>query len=228
MSDYAEVIVLVEGQTEKIFIEKLLLHLLASRNVFLTPIIITKPGQKGGDVKFARVQNDIELHLKQRNDTWLTLFVDYYGIGSDWPGRDFAQEASNHLHKAKRINQATKEQVVELFGRHGAERRFIPYIAMHEFEALLFSDPVILADRLSVKATEIEQIIRQYGEPENIDDSPQTAPSKRLKKLSSGFRKTTTGISIAEAIGISRMRTQCPLFNEWLITIESLSCAASG
>ncbi|MBF8272530.1 MAG: hypothetical protein HW380_1635 [Magnetococcales bacterium] len=80
MSDFAEVIVLVEGLTEHRFVKQLLAPYMADRGVYLTPIILDKPGEKGGDVKFARAINDIEKHLKQRRDTWLTLLIDYYGI----------------------------------------------------------------------------------------------------------------------------------------------------
>ncbi len=73
-SHYTEIVALVEGTTEKIFISDILVPYLAERGVLMTPVIISKPGQKGGDVKFARVKNDIGLHLKQRPDTYLTLF----------------------------------------------------------------------------------------------------------------------------------------------------------
>lgn len=59
MGSYAEVVVLVEGATEQMFVKQLLAPYMASRGVYLTPIIIDKPGEKGGDVKFARARNDI-------------------------------------------------------------------------------------------------------------------------------------------------------------------------
>ena len=86
MSNYIEIVVLVEGKTEQIFIHDIVSPYLAGKGIYITPIIISKPGQKGGDVKFSRVKNDVGLHLKQRDDTFLTLFVDYYGIKRDWPG----------------------------------------------------------------------------------------------------------------------------------------------
>ena len=93
---------------------------------------------------------------------------------------------------------------------------------MHEFEALLFSAPKILASRLQVKPALIANIVAKCGSPEEIDDSPDTAPSKRLIQLSNGFRKTTTGIAVAEDIGLSAIRARCPLFDEWLTAIERL------
>ena len=228
MSNFVEIVALVEGTTERIFLADLVAPYLTGRGVYLTPIVISKPGQKGGDVKFARVRNDIGLHLKQRGDTYLTLFLDYYAIRSDWPGLAEAKTQSTPGDKADKINRATFDEVVKLFGEYGVYWRFIPYIAMHEFEALLYSDPQMLAAQLGVPQTEIEAILAECGEPEAIDDSPLTAPSKRLETLSGRFKKTSTGIAIAKAIGLTAMRQQCPLFDGWLTTVENLKGAANG
>jgi hypothetical protein len=118
MSDFAEVIVIVEGPTEQLFVKELLGPYIARKNVFLTPIILDRPGQKGGDVKFARAQNDIGLHLKQRGDTWVTLMVDYYGIRSDWPGLQEARQKSDPGAKAETINKATLTEVEQLFSEY--------------------------------------------------------------------------------------------------------------
>lgn len=223
MSEFAEIVALVEGTTEKIFVSKLLAPHLARWNVYMTPIIISKPGEKGGDVRFGRVKNDIGLHLKQRTGTYLTFFLDYYGLRSDWPGLGEARKRPRARDKAEAVNRATQDAVCRLFPERRAERRFIPYVAMHEFEALLFSAPEILASRLQVDPARIGEIVTECGSPEDIDDSPDTAPSKRLIRLSSNrFRKTTTGIAIAEEIGLPAIRARCPLFDEWLTAIERL------
>ncbi|MDA3896984.1 MAG: DUF4276 family protein [Desulfobacteraceae bacterium] len=228
MSDYAEIVVLVEGKTEQIFIQDIVSPYLAGRGVYIKPIIISKPGQKGGDVKFVRVKNDIELHLKQRPDTYLTLFVDFYGIMKDWPGLEEAKRQTTPSGKAETINTATKSQVNVLFGGNDSERRFIPYVAMHEFEAMLFSEPEELASQLGISVSQIDKILKDCGEPEQIDDSPQTAPSKRLEDLSRRFKKTSTGIAIAKATGLAKIRNQCPLFNKWLTDIENLEGLKHG
>lgn len=228
MSDYAEIVVLVEGKTEQIFIQDIVSPYLAGKGVYITPIIISKPGQKGGDVRFSRVKNDIRLHLKQRPDTYLTLFVDFYGIMKDWPGFEEAKRQTTPSGKAETINSATKSQVNDLFGGNDSERRFIPYVAMHEFEAMLFSEPEELAAQLGVSQSRIDKILKECGEPEQIDDSPQTAPSKRLEDLSDRFKKASTGIAIAKATGLAKIRNQCPLFNKWLTDIESLEGLKHG
>jgi len=228
MSDYAEIVVLVEGKTDQIFIQNIVSPYLAGKGVYITPIIISKPGQKGGDVKFVRAKNDIELHLKQRPDTYLTIFVDYYGLKNDWPGIEEAKHQTMPSAKAGAINSATQNKVNELYGNNDADRRFIPYVAMHEFEALLFSDPEKLAVQLGVSQSRIDKILEDCGEPEQIDDSPHTAPSKRLEALYSRYRKTSTGIAIAEAIGLEKIRNECPLFNKWLTDIERLEGLTHG
>lgn len=222
MSNCVEIVAIVEGKTEEIFIKNILQPHLANKNIFITPIIVSKPGQKGGDVKFARVKNDIERHLKQRPDTYLTLFVDFYGIKSDWPGIADTEGILSPKEKAELVNLATMEKVVEHFSEQNADRRFIPYIAMYEFEALLFSDPAVLARKLQIDESKIVSIIEECGEPENIDNSPVTAPSKRLESLSHRFKKTTTGIAILKEIGLAAIRGKCPIFDGWVTTLESI------
>jgi len=223
MNEYAEVIVLSEGPTEMLFVKQLLAPYLAQQGIYITPVILDKPGEKGGDVKFARARNDIGKHLKQRNNTFVTLFVDYYGIDSDWPGYAESKKQTQHTRKAQIMNQATAEEINTLFSGFDAARRFIPYVSMHEIEALYFSDPQCLAANSGAPQQTIEEILARFGEPEKINDHSTTAPSKRLEKLSSRFKKTTTGIAIATAIGIPKMRESCPLFNNWVTKLENLS-----
>ncbi len=222
MSNYVEVVVLVEGLTEQRFVKQLLAPYMANRDVFLTPIILDKPGEKGGDVKFARAQNDIEKHLKQRGDIWITLLIDYYGIKNDWPGYAESKQQSDHTEKARVMNEATAAEVQRLFPEQNQDRRFIPYVSMYEIEALYFSDPACLAVNIGVQQNAVDAIIEECGEPEKINDHSTTAPSKRLEKLSGRFKKTSTGIAIASAIGIPRMREACPIFNAWIGELESL------
>jgi hypothetical protein len=213
--------VLVEGQTEQTFIKNLLSPYIADiteQRIFLTP---TQVGKQGGDVRFTRYQKDIGLHLKQSADTYVTLMVDYYGIRKDWPGFEESKRQATHSKKAAVMNQETAKKVQELFPE-SAIHRFIPYVSMHELEALYFSDPASLAHIMNVEKKKIELILHDCGEPEAINDNFETAPSKRLEKLSPTFKKTTTGIAIAKTVGIRRMREHCPLFDEWVCKIENV------
>jgi hypothetical protein len=217
-----EIIAVVEGKTEKTFIDEILAPILWDREIYMAATILKKPGQNGGDVKFARVQKDIGNHLKQRVDTYVTLLVDFYGINSEWPGLDAARAQGTPNDKAKCFTDDLLTRISDSFPDCNPAKRFIPYVAMHEFEAMLFSDPGILADAIEVKESGINRILDQCGEPENINDSSTTAPSKRLQSLSPMFKKTTTGIDIAKRIGVGAIRQACPLFNQWLEKLEAL------
>lgn len=221
MSDYTEIMVITEGHTEQKFIRSLLAPYLTAKGIFMTATLVSKSGQKGGDVRFARVVNDIEKHLKQRRDIFVSLLVDYYGIKKDWPGVDEAKKQATPAGIAEVVNQRTREAVTRRLGDN-LVRRFIPNIAVHELEALLFSDIDILSDILEIDPEPVAKILAECKEPEKIDDSPQTAPSKRLAELYPRYKKTSTGIAVAKAIGIDTMRAKCPVFNQWLERMENI------
>jgi len=222
MSNIIEVMILVEGQTEQTFIKSLFSPYIAEltgNKVVLKPML---PGKYGGDVRFERYKKDIGNHLKQRQNTYVTLMIDYYGIRKDWPGFEESKRKATHSQKAEVINNETVKEIQKLFPEQNREHRFIPYVSMHEIESLYFSNPASIAQIMKIEQTEIESILRECGEPEAINDNPETAPSKRLGKLSESFVKTTTGIAIAKAVNISQMRKHCPLFNKWVNKIENL------
>lgn len=223
MSNYIEVVVIVEGKTEQIFIDSILAPYLGHKNIGMRATQVSKPGQKGGDVRFLRVKKDVRNHLKQRSDTYVSTFVDYYGI-KEWPGLDEVTPQATPSQIAKTLNEAAKNKVVELFPEIQTERRFIPYIAIHEFEALLFSDAETLADQLKIDVSKVNDVLDECGQPEAINNNPQTAPSKRLNSWTKHgkFPKTTMGIAVAHRIGIEKMRKRCSLFDAWLQTLEEI------
>jgi hypothetical protein len=215
---------IVEGRTESIFVKDILAPYLWGKNIEIIATILTKPGQKGGDVKFSKAKNDIGKHLKQRKDNYITLLIDFYGTtDKEWPGLAQAKAQNNPEAKANIFNQKMLKKIEELFGDHTKGKRFIPYVSMHEFEALLFSNAGILAKKLNVNQSKIDSILEECDEPENINDSKETAPSKRIERLYSSFGKTATGITIAREIGIQTIREKCPLFNAWLDKLEALA-----
>lgn len=164
--------------------------------------------------------------MKQRNNTIISTFVDYYGL-SEWPDKDKIKVHDTPEQIAHTLNSAAQKAIAEACENKNVRGRFIPFMAVHEFEALLFSDSEILSSYLSIHKSEVDKVIEECGSPEKINNSPQTAPSKRLERWARGrYGKTTSGIVIAKAIGIDKMRNQCPLFNLWLSKLESLaSCS---
>ena len=218
----ASVYVIVEGQTEQTFVRDLLAPEMADKGVFLHPALIGKPGHKGGNIRFERAKEDIRSFLRQRPDTYISTMFDYFRLEQEWPGNSSTQGCNTSIEKAEKIEDATLVKVRDLFPDHNVEGRLVPYIEMHEFEALLFSDASILADKIGVDANKIQNVLDEFGEPEEINDGPDTAPSKRLISLHKGYRKVAMGKAISEAIGISTMREKCPHFDSWLTRLEKL------
>lgn len=221
-----EVYIVVEGKTERIFVRDVLAPYMAAQSIYLTAICIGKPGHKGGDVRFQRALNDIKNLLEERSDTYISTMFDYFRIDSHWPGKSVVdQKISNGTtlsatEKATTLGQATLVELKAQLEDYAIEKRFIPYIAMHEFEGLLFSDAEILADKIKVDVQVINAILADYNNPEEINSSPSKAPSKRLEKILLGYNKVIMGKAIAEAIGIDKIRQECANFDCWLRKME--------
>lgn len=109
----------------------------------------------------------------------------------------------------------------------GLARRFVPYVAMHEFEALLFSDCAAFGRSIDREdlVPDLEGIRRAFANPEEIDDSPTGAPSKRIVRLVTGYNKPIYGNVAALAIGVETMRRECPHFAQWLDALEGMVAA---
>ena len=101
---------------------------------------------------------------------------------------------------------------------------------MHEFEALLFSDcqQFALGIQQAKLARDFAEIRAKFSCPEEINDSPQTAPSKRVEALIPGYQKPLLGVAAAERVGLAAMRKECPHFRDWLMQLESWPATHRG
>ena len=104
----------------------------------------------------------------------------------------------------------------------GRPPRFVPYVVMHEFKGLLFSAPDRFAHSIGKPglAPEFQAIRESFETPEDINDSPDTAPSKRILKLYKGYQKPLMGPTALEQIGLDTVRGVCPLFDRWVEALE--------
>ena len=221
---------LVEGQTEQGFVRDVLAPHLTLQGVYLFATLVGKPGHRGGVRPWQSVQRDILRVLKQDQAVYCTTMFDYYGLPSDWPGRQEAGSQRGISEKAGVIERAIHGDIVDATGESFDGRRFLPYIQMHEFEALLFSDTQALAEtvqRPDLK-TPFDQIVSECGEPEGIDDDRETAPTKRILSLVPGYQKVVYGTLTAINTGLDVIRGKCPHFAEWLDRLELLGRDASS
>lgn len=216
----------VEGQTEERFVNEVLSeYLTRSGYDSVGARIVGSPRMKRGGIRsWQSVKRDILRHLKEDRAAIATLMVDYYGLPQDWPGRKEAPTKSSTSLKAELIESALLTDIAKEMGPRFDAARFVPMVVMHEFEALLFSAPDEFAR--GIEKPELAQGFREVrGEfncPEDINDSVTTAPSKRIQKLFPGYQKPLFGVIAALAIGLDKMREECPHFNSWLEHLESL------
>lgn len=219
----SNVYIVVEGQAEQTFVRDVLAPYMAIRGVYLFPRLIGKPGHKGGNIKFDRACNDLRKLLPQRPDIYISTMFDFSRIDSNWPGRKHLTNSMTVEQKATVLEQATADEIIRLYAGYNPAQRFIPYIEMHEFEALLFSNTQALSDGTGIPVSALESVLEECGSPEEINSNPDKTPSKRLVQFSSKkYRKITMGVAIGSAIGIDTMRLKCPHFNAWLDKLEAI------
>lgn len=225
----ARLIVQVEGVTEEEFVNELLAPHLHARG-WETVVAIRmgrarsrdrRHGVKGWDV----VLPSIMKHLKEDAGCCVTTLVDYYGLPSAgpkaWPGRNDAEHRPM-TERGAWVQKALADAVAEAAGGAYKARRFLPFVVMHEFEGLLFSDCARFADAIGKpELTASFQAIRDaFGTPEEINDSPLTAPSKRVEALVPGYAKPLIGTLAAKGIGLETIRQECPHFRAWIGQLE--------
>ena len=214
----------VEGLTEESFAKDVLSEVLWPRQVYLIPVLLGVPGQKGGRTNYARVKKDILLHLKQDRTAYCSTMLDFYGLGKGFPGTPVPPDLSN-IDKVTHLEQAIKADICELIPDLRPDVRFLPYLQLHEYEGLLFSDPPAFASAINQPylAQTFQQVRDSFPTPEDINDDPNAAPSKRVVQAYRSYRKVLHGTIAARGIGIEAMRRECPHFREWLRQLEALS-----
>lgn len=215
----------VEGQTEELFVNEVLApYLYANGYSSISARIVGNArlrSRRGGIKPWSSVKSDISRHLASDGESYATTMVDYYALpaesGKAWPGR--AEAASlTHSQKATHIEKKLTEDLLNSSSDHTVAYRFIPYIAIHEFEALLFSDCAGFANALGMPelSSKLQSIRDGFQSPEEINDSPITAPSKRVESIFSRYEKPLYGNIAALEIGIEKMSDECPHFANWI------------
>ena len=213
--------IVVEGQTEQSFVNEVLAPYLRNNGVSLIipRLICTSKTGRGGLVNYHHLHNTIKGLLSNPHDGNIVVssFVDFFRIPNNMPGYDEAMRSVDGLQRVENLQQALGESI--------ADRRFIPYIQLHEFEALLFSNnngfEYLWEEKLSEKT---KTIVDAFENPEDINSAPETAPSKRLLAINEKYDKVLDGNLIALEVGINEMLAKCPRFADW---VSSLITACS-
>lgn len=211
-----------EGFSEERFVSDILRPHLLNFNIYAdVRKVLTnrKLRKRGGIVGYGKFKNDVTQWFKECPDVYHTTLIDLYGLNTDFPGHT----TTKHLQPYQRVIEMER-----LLHEDLNFYRFIPYIQLHEFEALMYSDTVELEKWLSLYNnlpkncfTDIRNSVPNAN-PELINEGPQTAPSKRILSLCDSYDKVDDGILILKEIGLNKLRTECSHFNEWLGILENL------
>ena len=201
-----------EGQSEETFINNLLYPYFSNLNINVRPILCTTGTKrnvkyKGGVTTYAKIKHELQILCKNHHNEFVTTMFDYYRMPKDTPG---IQSDRADLHERIELIENTINQDLGI-----KNCKF--NLVVHEFEGLLFSKPdafSLIAEQAIV--SEIKKIRASFMTPEHINNSPETAPSKRLEKLIPGYAKIKNGLLISENIGIDLLLTECPHFSQWI------------
>jgi hypothetical protein len=219
----------VEGQTEQEYAARVLRPHLARFGVQVMGAVLAASGRKAGHIsrgggrRYQPMRKDLGNLLKQdaHADARFTTMFDLYALHDGFPGWDEA-EKQRHI-PGERI--LTLERA---FAADVGDRRFLPYIQLHEFETILFCDPshfALVYEDKNAGIAALQAAVAEAKSPELVNDGTDTAPSKRIIRVFPQYRgeKTTVGVELAECVGIDKTRSLCPHFDQWLRALESLA-----
>lgn len=226
----ARVFIIVEGETEETFINEVIAPHLRTFGHQTTARLMGNArlrSRRGGIQGWPAVANDIVRRLTDDPTCYLTTMVDYYALPSTghhaWPGRTVASTLA-FPDMAFYMQQELANDIAVRMNASYNPQHFIPFVMMHEFEGLLFSDCPAFATGIGHPnlGPHFQNIRNQFITPEAINDSPLTAPSKRVELLVPGYEKPFMGTIAALEIGLHAIRTECPLFSSWIDDLEAL------
>lgn len=217
---------IVEGQTEETFVNLVLREHLANRHIWARARCVAtgrKRGvtYRGGLRNYVKVKNDIRAWMMQdqNQDARFTTMFDVYGLPNDFPSFSRAIQAGDPYERVKVLEEALANDI--------GDPRLVPYLQLHEFEALLLSDPRKFDVQFHERETAIQKLVTlasRFNSPELIDDGISTAPSKRIANILPEYprMKVTAGPIVANSIGLPELRSKCRHFADWLDRLEDL------
>ncbi len=220
-------IVVVEGQTEEAFVKDVLGPHLDLLGVYTSATIVGKviAQRRGhhhrGGGHFKHWLTDLKriLGRDRSPDLRVTTLFDLYGLPDDFPGLEKHGAEADTCRRCDGLQVALGELV--------GDRRFIPYLQRHEFEALVLAALPSLAELLDAEddLSGLRALKTEIGvtPPEEVNDGLETAPSKRLQRHIPGYRKTLHGPDVTADAGLATLRHACTRFNAWVARLEGLA-----
>ena len=172
--------------------------------------------RRGGVSGWAAIAREIKLLLRDTSITRLTTVLDYYGIPADTPGM-----ADRPITSAwTRVSHVERAMAVSI-----EDPRFVPNLTLHESETWVFAAAEQLATLLNLPdlGKALRADVARAGGPEQVNDGPASAPSKRLLRYYPAYNKRLDGPLAIGELGLPGLRRQCPHLDAWLARLETLT-----
>lgn len=210
-----------EGPTEESFINEILYPYFFNAGIIVYPIICTtkrtaSKKYKGGGNDYNKIKRELTLLCKSHKNEYITTMFDYYGMAKNTP--EISAHDQDIYKRIEKIEAAINQDI--------GQPNCIFHFMLHEFESILFSKPEsfnLIAENDVVD--KIQEIRAHYPNPEYINNSPETAPSKRLEALIPNYAKIKNGTLISKDIGIDTILMECPHFKAWIEKLIQLGTA---
>jgi hypothetical protein len=226
--DWMRLYIVVEGPSEREFVDQTLKLHLAHRSIDVRPRVVQtnrRLNKRGGILNFEIVRRDIERLLREDANAGsrFTTMIDLYGLPADFPGRETAATQALLADRVAALEAAFQAAL--------GDSRFSPHLQVHEFEALLYCDLTELSRRIDGTEAALRKLAEEVAgmKPEDINEGATTAPSKRIVRHVPLYErlKVRVGAPAAAAIGLPKLREQCPHFDAWVSSLERLGADPS-
>lgn len=209
--------VLCEGQCEADFVKEQLSVFLQKYSIYTQYSIINTNkdlGKKGGIIPYSKFKKEV-INLLENPHLVLTTLIDLYGLPNDFPGIDTCRCIDKYKYKYCIENKIQEdiENLGEMF-----KERFIPYIQLHEYEALFFSE--------CTKKKLVDLQIIEKNVLQNIHENPELINSNNPPsfRLSEKYRKAKVEYNrkVLDTIEIEFIIQNFRGFKEWIEKIKNV------
>ena len=160
--------VTAEGQSERKFAEEVLRPHLANYYIDVRArVVLTnrKLGKRGGIIDYDKIRGDLHRLMQedQQREARFTTMIDLYALPDQFPGWTEAKKLTHPQDRIMKLEESLKADF--------ADRRFMPYIQLHEFEALLYCD-------LSISLYDpVDELVSSLQSNRGIDQAMHTGQS---------------------------------------------------
>ena len=174
-----------------------------------------RSGFQGGITKYSHFKRDVKKLLSDRKAIVTTL-IDFCRLPQDFPGMQDLPLGPSRV-QVSHVQKAIWKDLEE-------PSNFLPFIMLHEFEAMLFVSQDSLPSVMSAstkESIEFATICNQFTSPEEINQRPGLSPSHRISNLFPSYEKVVHGIGCLQQMSLDEIKVKCPHLGKWLIFLAS-------